>query len=582
MSAVGTHTGDPAYFRRVAALLAPVADALHKAHESGIVHRDVKPSNLLLESDGRLRLVDFGLAQSGTERDGLTRTGAVMGTPEYMSPEQATGESVDARTDTWSLGAVLFEMLTLQSPVLARGSAAACDATTWNTQVPRALAAIAQRAMGPREGRYETTGAMAQALHALAQGWTEVDPSSPVRRTRRVVLGAAAVLVAASAVTAYALRGKGSTVEDDASPAVGEERTRPEGAKRIPLAAYRTAPDAQAKLQITRPLIRAAQWEEALPKLRQFCKDLPDDWALRHQLLICLWGLGRKDDCRREAEAVLAKWVFVPSHEYAHVLFYAGRRDEATRVLDAMRKFERPRYVQAALVAARLDDYDRVLEWLRRAKADGRRKTGLAPREGDLLRYLGRPAFDALIDELFLLRDTRAERGTSFRAIRKMHRNGEYEKVLERVETTLREDPGEWAAQFWKLATLWTMGERHAASGYAHELIAAGHLRGLSAVNQAAVLSFAGERARTQEMLDRTKPAHKGQYTYAAGIAARIGDRERCVAWMRRAVEAGVSGLTWAHIVGPLQSMSGDETFDALAAQIYKDYPERESEEDGR
>jgi eukaryotic-like serine/threonine-protein kinase len=100
-----------------AALVASVAEALAVAHSLGVVHRDVKPSNIMLARDGVVKLLDFGLARGvGIDMTTLTRTGMVVGTPGYMSPEQFDTHGVDERSDVYSLGVVLFELLTGKLP----------------------------------------------------------------------------------------------------------------------------------------------------------------------------------------------------------------------------------------------------------------------------------------------------------------------------------------------------------------------------------------------------------------------------------------------------------------------------------
>src|SRR5262249_35563686 len=106
-----------AYFRAVAELGVQAAAALDHAHEQGVVHRDVKPANLLLDGAGRLWVTDFGLARLPGD-PGLTVTGDLVGTLRYMSPEQALAKRVvlDHRTDVYSLGATLYELLALRPP----------------------------------------------------------------------------------------------------------------------------------------------------------------------------------------------------------------------------------------------------------------------------------------------------------------------------------------------------------------------------------------------------------------------------------------------------------------------------------
>jgi serine/threonine protein kinase len=97
--------------------LATVADALDYAHQQGVVHRDIKPANIMITKDGLVKVMDFGIAKMGS--NSKTQTDVVLGTPTYMSPEQIAGKKVDGRSDVFSLGVVLFELLTGQPPFTA-------------------------------------------------------------------------------------------------------------------------------------------------------------------------------------------------------------------------------------------------------------------------------------------------------------------------------------------------------------------------------------------------------------------------------------------------------------------------------
>src|SRR5262249_33530908 len=110
-------------FREAAALIAAVADALQYAHDCGVVHRDIKPSNIMIGDDGKPWVMDFGLAKRDVGEITMTVEGQVLGTPAYMSPEQARGEShkVDGKSDVYSLGVILYQLLTGRLPF--RGTA---------------------------------------------------------------------------------------------------------------------------------------------------------------------------------------------------------------------------------------------------------------------------------------------------------------------------------------------------------------------------------------------------------------------------------------------------------------------------
>jgi serine/threonine-protein kinase len=156
-----------------------IANGMAVAHQVGIIHRDLKPANILINDEGLLKIVDFGVAAAASSGDTqLTKTGYVIGSPKYMAPEQILGKKVDLRADIYSVGVILYEMLTGTPPYTkgdhmsvmyqhVQGKAKFCEEL--NPEIPPALAAVVRKAMEvDKLKRFSSMDELREALERAA------------------------------------------------------------------------------------------------------------------------------------------------------------------------------------------------------------------------------------------------------------------------------------------------------------------------------------------------------------------------------------------------------------------------------
>jgi beta-lactam-binding protein with PASTA domain/tRNA A-37 threonylcarbamoyl transferase component Bud32 len=180
-----------------------ISVALAAAHEKGLVHRDIKPGNIMITPPGETKVMDFGIARATGSANTLTQTAMVLGTAAYLSPEQAQGKPVDARSDIYSVGCVLFEMLSAHPPFEGDSPVAIAykhvretptPPSRFNKDVPKELDAIVLKCLAKNpDNRYQTTRELAEDLHRLSRGQpvaaTPVLPGDPTEVVTRPVGG---------------------------------------------------------------------------------------------------------------------------------------------------------------------------------------------------------------------------------------------------------------------------------------------------------------------------------------------------------------------------------------------------------
>ncbi|MHC4779900.1 MAG: protein kinase domain-containing protein, partial [Planctomycetota bacterium] len=212
--------------KRGARIARKLAEALHHAHDHGILHRDVKPANILVDRDGEPQITDFGLAKDVASESKMTRSGMTLGTPSYMPPEQADGrlDDIDERSDVYSLGATLYEMLTLQPPFEGNSVPEVLRKVFFeepaspvkrNRSIDKDLETICLKCLEKgRARRYATCGALAEDLGRYLEGRPiEARPvSAPEKAMRWVRRHRAVSVTLAAAIFVLAAVGVGAAV----------------------------------------------------------------------------------------------------------------------------------------------------------------------------------------------------------------------------------------------------------------------------------------------------------------------------------------------------------------------------------
>ena len=237
------------------ALARQIAEGLAEAHRMGVVHRDLKPQNVMIDREGNAKIMDFGIARSLHTR-GATGSGVIIGTPEYMAPEQADAKDVDHRVDIYALGAILFEMVTGRLPfegetplsiVLKHKSEPPADPKTLNAQISPALSGVILRCLEKsRDRRYQTALDLLEDLGRIEKGLPTTQRALPARKpitTREITVkfNLKKVLVPGLIVAALAVagliavlqrpseNGLGNASKAGDRPPVFEARPRPAG-----------------------------------------------------------------------------------------------------------------------------------------------------------------------------------------------------------------------------------------------------------------------------------------------------------------------------------------------------------------